>query len=341
MRFFVYEYASALGTHKDPSTRHWAAEGWAMLSALLDDFCRIPGSSVSTIVRDRWPGALPRPGNLHIERLDGEYSRLASEADYSLIVAPECDGILEERCGLVEQQGGKLLGSLSQAIRLTGDKFVLAQVLKDGRVPTPETKWLLSDDDASDLTFPLICKPRAGAGALATFLIHNKRELAGARQRANTEGWAGDLIVQPYVPGIPCSIAMIATRCSKLWFRPMRQLLTTAGRIAYGGGDTLLSLEQCRRAEQLANRAVTLVPGLRGFAGIDLVLGFAGDGSEDFAIEINPRITTSYVGLRMLTDQNLAQIIVDAGCGSPIAAKIHAEKTVAFNKYGEVRLHST
>ncbi len=43
-----------------------------------------------------------------------------------------------------------------------------------------------------------------------------------------------------------------------------------------------------------AARAVGLVPGLRGYVGVALVLAAGGC----FLIEIDPRLTTSYVGLR-------------------------------------------
>jgi hypothetical protein len=45
---------------------------------------------------------------------------------------------------------------------------------------------------------------------------------------------------------------------------------------------------------------------------VDLVLGDAADGSRDFAIEINPRLTTSYLGLRALARGSLAAALLRA-----------------------------
>jgi predicted ATP-grasp superfamily ATP-dependent carboligase len=39
---------------------------------------------------------------------------------------------------------------------------------------------------------------------------------------------------------------------------------------------------------------------------VDLVLGADPNGREDFVIEVNPRLTTSYVGLRAAAQANLA-----------------------------------
>jgi predicted ATP-grasp superfamily ATP-dependent carboligase len=52
--------------------------------------------------------------------------------------------------------------------------------------------------------------------------------------------------------------------------------------------------------------------------GVDLVLGDAADGSRDFAIEINPRLTTSYVGLRALCETNLAEMMVKMSDGESL-----------------------
>ena len=49
------------------------------------------------------------------------------------------------------------------------------------------------------------------------------------------------------------------------------------------------------------------MPGLSGYVGVDVVLG--NDG-RDWAIEINPRLTTSYVGLRALAGFNLAEAML-------------------------------
>jgi predicted ATP-grasp superfamily ATP-dependent carboligase len=57
------------------------------------------------------------------------------------------------------------------------------------------------------------------------------------------------------------------------------------------------------------------LPPTIGYVGIDLILGEAEDGSQDYVIEINPRLTTSYVGLRALSNTNLAQAMLDVAQG--------------------------
>ena len=72
------------------------------------------------------------------------------------------------------------------------------------------------------------------------------------------------------------------------------------------------------------------MPATQGYVGIDLVLGSAEDGSADVVVEINPRLTTSYVGLRQLLKTNLAAAMIEAAAGRPVelvprsaASRIH------------------
>jgi hypothetical protein len=71
------------------------------------------------------------------------------------------------------------------------------------------------------------------------------------------------------------------------------------------GGSTPIPEPFQSRARRLAEQAIACVEGLRGYVGVDLVLG-----DEDMAIEINPRLTTSYIGLRQLADSNLAEALL-------------------------------
>ncbi len=82
-----------------------------------------------------------------------------------------------------------------------------------------------------------------------------------------------------------------------------------------------------KRAVGLAGQAVAAVEGLAGFVGVDLVLGMPADGSEDWVIEINPRPTTSYIGLRQLASDNLVDAALRIARGEVIMP-LHWRETV-------------
>jgi hypothetical protein len=69
------------------------------------------------------------------------------------------------------------------------------------------------------------------------------------------------------------------------------------------------------RATNLGKRALAALPATRGYVGIDLILGRDPQGGEDFVIEVNPRLTTSYVGLRAASQANLADAMVRVAMG--------------------------
>jgi hypothetical protein len=68
---------------------------------------------------------------------------------------------------------------------------------------------------------------------------------------------------------------------------------------------------------RLARAAVETLPEPTGYLGIDLVLGPDPGGAEDMVIEVNPRLTTSYVGLRVAAADgvNLAAAMLDVRLG--------------------------
>src|SRR5262249_61768670 len=104
----------------------------------------------------------------------------------------------------------------------------------------------------------------------------------------------------------------------------------------YGGGGRPRPPPRGGRARRLARRAAAGVPGLGGYVGVDLVLGSAEDGSEDAAIEINPRLTTSYAGLRALARFNLAEALLAVVQGQALPSWDWHPGPVHFNADGDL-----
>jgi hypothetical protein len=87
----------------------------------------------------------------------------------------------------------------------------------------------------------------------------------------------------------------------------------------YLGGEGPLEGHLLPRAQGLALRAVeALGAGTGGYIGVDLILGDSADGSKDMVIEVNPRLTTSYIGIRQLVTENLLQMILDLSRGRSV-----------------------
>jgi hypothetical protein len=73
-----------------------------------------------------------------------------------------------------------------------------------------------------------------------------------------------------------------------------------------------------------------------------MVLGDDPDGGDDCVIEINPRLTTSYAGLRVAARTNLAEAMLDVAAGKtpdlsfdPAPLEFDADGTVRFLECGD------
>jgi predicted ATP-grasp superfamily ATP-dependent carboligase len=270
--------------------------------------------------------------------VDEQLVELVQTADASLLIAPECGGILAHHCRLVEACGGRLLGPSSAAVECTADKQVTADLLSSAGIPTPPTLPLAGDNckHLPGWPFPLVCKPRDGAGSQATFRVDTVDQYRQALQLARAEGWQGQMVLQPFLPGMAASIVCLVGGEQSAFFPAAEQKLSTDGRFHYLGGRLPLSPQLSQRARALAARAVAAIPGLRGLIGIDLGLGAAPDGSGDAVIEINPRLTTSYVGLRRLARFNIAEAILAVGLNRPLPAIAWAVGEVHFRADGSI-----
>lgn len=300
---FVYEDVTATGAGGGlglPPAPSLLAEGRAMLHAAAVDFVYSPGVDVLELTPSH-PSRLSHPDAA------SRFRYLAAQSDFTLVIAPECGGRLEHLCREVVQAGGTLLGPAPDAIRLTADKLALAGHWERHGVPTPPT-WELGDEPAG---VPVVVKPRDGAGSQGMGLKWRQdSDPAGAAQDRSpvpTDSWPGPMIAQEYVPGFAASVAFLIGPSQTVPLVPCEQLLSADGRFSYLGGRLPIAPDLAKRTIRIASAAVGCVPELLGYVGVDVVLG--NDG-RDWAIEINPRLTTSYVGLRALARFNLAEAML-------------------------------
>jgi tyramine---L-glutamate ligase len=322
MRVFIYEHMTAAGIGRETfSPDHGMyLEGRAMRDAVAEDFGCVPGVELSVFPDAAAP----------VDR--DSVRRAAEQADRALVIAPELDDILADLVATVQSAGCSLLGPSLDAIRLTSDKLALAEHWRGRGVPTPATTDRLPS--ACD-AFPVVWKPRDGAGSTETFLIRDRFELCRAlasRQRS------GPMILQEYVPGLAASVAFVCGPTGPVPLMPGFQLLNDDGRFGYRGGELPLPPVLASRAIALGLRAIECVPELTGYVGVDLVLGAAEDGTGDCAIELNPRLTTSYIGLRALANFNVAEVILRAAVGESVGELKWKPGRVRFGADGRVRV---
>jgi predicted ATP-grasp superfamily ATP-dependent carboligase len=324
LRIFVSEYVCGGGWPAETVAGSLAIEGRAMLCAIVDDLSRIPGVEVET-TWDARLGRIPfaRARTTAVESPSDELShfrRLSRTCDATLVIAPEFDGILLNRCRIVEEGKGRLLGPGSRAVALCTDKLRLAIHLRDAGVETIPAEIFHWEEARQSLGagsprgLPFVIKPRDGAGSQNMWLVRSAEEFMRLDAGLSSDDRRGDYIVQPFVAGRATSVALIfapAHRDAEVLV-PAEQRLSGDGRFRYLGGRVPTREADVALMQKTALAACRSIPGLRGYVGVDLIVPEQ-DPLRPVVVEINPRLTTSYLGYRALAENNLAEWMLIQG----------------------------
>lgn len=297
-------------------------EGQAMMAALAEDLLTLPGVELR-ILRDArltpWNSSRAQV-RLVADQQEHEiaFDDGVSVSDGVLVIAPEFQGCLFERAKRVIDLKGKLLSPDPSFIALTSDKVKTIDRLREAGVNVPRTYpviWnetgLLKACQNTALTGALVLKPRDGAGSVGLRHFHHgltNQDVADLLADPELQAWSW--CVQEFCEGRAASVAAIGDGESWSMMPPCWQFLEPAS-WTYVGGAVISAAELAERAWELGERTLETLPRSRGFVGIDLVLGSDPLGREDFVLEVNPRLTTSYVGLRRAIGANLAEVMLE------------------------------
>ncbi len=317
----VYEFFTGGGCLGKDIPADLAIEALGMIWALLTDFKH--WGEVRTIaaldshVEDRIPGlnrtTLPADQVISISEdcpCNG-FGTLLELCDAVLIIAPETDNILAALTKQAEDKDIPVLGSCSSAAALTGNKALCHDVFLNRKLPSPQTRCLPFDcgTDIFNLSaFPLVLKPLDGAGSDGVCCVQDRSEINKALRQVRQSTSHNQFLLQPYVAGRSVSVSVLASRDHCMAISLNEQLMETGSQLKYMGSRVPFQSPLARDVSELACSAVRSIPGLQGYVGVDLVL------TEGVAqlIEINPRLTTSYIGLRQVSRVNLAEAIFKA-----------------------------
>ena len=299
-RIFVYEFISGGGmwaTDNAPSGS-LLAEGGAMRSYLAEDFLAC-GCDVVTTRDSRLPASEPNAADVRLISSSQDdrsaIQELAAESDWTLLIAPEFDKHLCNRVRMVEEAGALLLGLNSDSTSLFANKQQTSDWLSERGffVPTGLT-CEPSSPLPHQLPLPVVCKPIDGAGSIGITTVNTPDQW-----QPSTVSQRVELLVN----GQAVSTTIVCGPNRKHILPCVAQSLSNDGQFRYLGGEVPVPRSLADRAERTAwSFADHLEPGVRGFVGIDMVVG-----DKVVIVDVNPRPTTSYVGLRKVCKSNLAE----------------------------------
>jgi predicted ATP-grasp superfamily ATP-dependent carboligase len=311
-----------------------------MLAALVEDLAAA-GHRVTVTTDPRFPLAAP-PGVEKTPGTAGISAALDAHASFSdgiWLIAPETGGCLERLTTEAERRRLPVFGSGSAAISRASDKAALAALLRAHAIPHPRSRAVGPDDDidqAADVVgYPLVAKPGRGAGSEGIALVGGRHALAAAVQGARAVDPEVPVLLQSFVAGVPASVALLAgAEQATALFASSQSFGSPAG-FDYRGGTTPLDHPLTPGALENARAAVEAVGGLRGYVGVDVVLG----PSEAVVVEVNPRLTAAWLGVRGAVDENIAALALAACAGLRQTVPV-ARRRVSFDAGGRI-LEST
>jgi len=283
-----------------------------MLEALAAHAVRDEDLDVTVLVDPLQKVALPE--SVHTIANDGtdDVAALfaaARQADWTVIVAPETDDILLTRVAAVRAAGARVLNASAAFIAIAADKQATVNALAAAGVPVPAGRSLTPGEAVpGHFRLPAVQKLRDGVGGEGFCVV---RSLDGEPVARATR-------VEAFAAGEPVGVSCLCGPAELHALPPMRQRFTAGAPPRYVGGEPLPEGPAAVRASALARRAVAAVAraagdagaGL-GWVGVDMILGPRDDGRADRVLEVNPRLTTSFVGLAAAAPRSLVRTMLD------------------------------
>jgi len=323
LKLLIYEHVSAGGLSEKPIPPSILSEGFGMLRTFIED-AKAAGHNVTTILDSRIAELNPpleadRKIPIHSFReTENAFKKAAENSDATYVIAPETNGTLQTLVKKIEQSGTLSLNSTASAIAEVSDKTLLQQHAKRMRLSTPETMSFNVKDNTENIIqivkekigFPAVFKPTDSVGCEGLSIVNSEKQVKAAITKIAKQA-SSRFMAQQLIHGTPASVTIISngTEAQPITLNKQNiNLKTPSHNSTYNGGTIPLDDTMQSAAFATAKKLVESLKGLKGYIGVDLILA----DQEPVVIEVNPRLTTSYIGIRKVVTVNLAQAITDS-----------------------------
>ncbi|MBK5190161.1 MAG: ATP-grasp domain-containing protein [Methanosarcinales archaeon] len=303
MRILVAEYAVGGGEGNSVSLLR---EGKAMLSTLKEGFERMGHAVVYPEAETDFEAAV---------------DKLSKESDAGIVIAPD-----DKLCALTEliESNTVNLGCPADSIKICADKMRTSKILSGEGIPVPRIVSVEEVERNEEQRY--VSKPRYGCASEDIFIL-NAAKYHKVLSRYNN----ADHIITEFITGDDISSSIIAGKSSVLPLTINKQFIRTEGeRLRYEGGFVPYFIGREAESEimRISERVVTILH-CSGYVGIDFVLGE--DGTA-YVVDVNPRPTTSIVGIAKVLNYEVPDLILRAKFGTlPMAGDVKTEGRFVFN----------
>lgn len=308
MKILIFEYVNGGGfasTDLPPALAH---EGFLMLKAVLHDFIASGKHELVVLLDERCMNLdLPTPiTKIEVGSADDVltvFKNALQTCEAVLPIAPETEEILWTLCTAVEKANKHLLSSSASAVAKTADKMKTFNILSKHHIATVPSHLLDQHPHFYEQEGTVI-KERDGAGCENCFVCNNEDDFEHVLLSLHNPQ---NYVIQPFVSGTALSI-------SALFKEGTGQLICVNRQFIKVHDNQRLKLEGCEvncavdtaTFQTVVDQVAHAFPGLWGYAGIDLIKR----DEQLMIVEINPRLTSSYVGIREALGLNIAELLL-------------------------------
>ncbi len=276
-----------------------------MRDALLRDLGELQDAEVTITYDTRLPAPTYARQAIPVSMQDDVWqiwSQCIADADAVWPIAPETGGVLLRLTELVNSSHKILLGCSAEGVKLTSSKLATYLALQAAEVSTVPT-YKPESWPKNQITH-WVSKPDDGVGCEGSAYFAT----AQALENWIAQGRETSHIIQPFKTGTPASISMLCKQ-GQAWLLSCNQQKITldSGAFIYNGSVLNGMAEYWSAFDILAQQVASAIPSLSGYVGVDILV----DGKQISVLEVNPRLTTSYVGLHEAIGCNPARLVLD------------------------------
>ena len=326
MNVLVFEFITGGGYAQDELPESLANEGLLMLKALINDLVILPSVQLTILLDWRFKQT-KFPDNINIVMVSkGQciYEILPALVENSNLVwpiAPEMDLILQRLSVMFENQAKRLLNSTSDAVTICSNKLTTFQALKHTGTPVIETMQL--DAFSPETAGKWVIKPKDGVGCLNSNLITNKNEFIQINKQIEDKY---NYVIQPYIEGDSLSLSCLF-KDGKSWLLccNRQQVSIKQGQFGLRACEVNIPIKDLEVYQYLINKIADSITGLWGYVGIDIIQP---KQESPIILEINPRLTTSFVGIHQALGFNVAKAVIEMIDATPVINKSQNNKII-------------
>jgi len=311
MRLLVFEFITGGGLTDGPLAASLLQEGYLMRNALLDDLLSIKDLELLVLQDARLSiGAIDTTIKIQYwniaqgEDLDSVLSARQAEYDSVWLIAPETEGILAYWCGFFSSQGKHLYTSAQAAVEICQDKLATIKLLQKAGIACVKSQFF--DFSVSQPYQQSVIKVNNSVGCEQVYLLRSEQDWPKVLPKLQA---GKSYIIQPYISGKNLSLSCLFFQgaayficCNLQHIRiEQQQFVLTACTVN-------IENKNMQKYQQLCQAIAEAIPGLSGYAGIDFIETETG---ENLVLEINPRLTTSYAGIKQALGINIAEWVIN------------------------------